>query len=205
MGTIYQLTTILSTGFEQCPERVLISAWLKLKELKDSCRLKAGRTIVALPKQYGAIDSCLTENQCMAVNTVRIKRSDYNTFLWTIGRKTMLQTRFHPYHWESRECTKYLFYGRCLCRWLLSLMSPYFFDWATIVPATPFFSSGGKNIFLGRKINLPREEPYLFSSFSLSVVLDSGQPGRNRNRTGLSSLRGMFIPFAVNWYIVPFF
>ena len=118
----------------------------------------------------------------------------------------MLWTWFHPYHWESRECTKYLFYGRCLCRWLLSLMSPYFFDWATIVPATPFFSSGGKNIFHGRKINLPREEPYLFSSFSsfsLSVVLDSGQPGRNRNRTGLSSLLGMFIPFAVNWYIVP--
>ena len=54
-------------------------------------------------------------------------------------------------------------------------------------------------------MNLPREEPYLFSSFSLSVVLDSGQPGRNRNRTGLSSLLGMFIPFAVNWYIVPYF
>ena len=68
-----------------------------------------------------------------------------------------------------------------------------------------FFSSGGKNIFHGRKINLPREEPYLFSSFSLSVVLDSGQPGRNRNRTSLPSLLGMFIPFAVNWYIVPYF
>ena len=38
------------------------------------------------------------ENQCMAVNTVRTKRSDRNTFLWTIGRKAMLQARFHPYH-----------------------------------------------------------------------------------------------------------
>ncbi len=29
---------------------------------------------------------------------VRTKRSDYNTFLWTIGKKALLWARFHPYH-----------------------------------------------------------------------------------------------------------
>ena len=33
-------------------------------------------------------------------------------------------------------------------------------------PAHPFFSTGGKNIFHGRKKNFPREEPYLSCSWS---------------------------------------